>query len=50
MTDEEYLNIFIEPILKSKAYRPKFGDSTRKKVLRWRNFILYTGLILFMPG
>jgi hypothetical protein len=31
MPDPKYLNIFLEPILKSKAYRPKFGDSTKKE-------------------
>ncbi|HEY84028.1 MAG TPA: hypothetical protein G4N96_02780 [Chloroflexi bacterium] len=31
MSDKNYLNIFIEPILKSKDYRPKFGDSSKKE-------------------
>ena len=30
MPDSKYLAIFLDPILKSKAYRPKFGDSTKK--------------------
>jgi len=31
MSDANYLDIFIAPILKSKNYRPKFGDSRKKK-------------------
>lgn len=30
MSDPDYLCIFIEPILKSREYRPKFGDSSKK--------------------
>jgi hypothetical protein len=31
MADTNYLNIFIEPVLRSKEYRPKFGDSSKKE-------------------
>lgn len=31
MSETHYLTIFLEPILKSKAYRPKFGGSSKKE-------------------
>ncbi|MFO7538868.1 MAG: hypothetical protein R6X32_12555 [Chloroflexota bacterium] len=43
MLDQKYLDIFIEPILKSKAYRPKFGDSTKQEGFTLEEFhVLYS--------
>ncbi len=44
MSDINYLNIFIEPILKSKEYRPKFGDSSKKKGVTLAEFYELYGL------
>ena len=38
MPDSKYLDIFLEPIIKSKAYRPKFGDSTKKEGVTLEEF------------
>jgi hypothetical protein len=43
MPDPKYLNIFLEPILKSKAYRPKFGDSSKKEGFTLEEFYALYG-------
>lgn len=31
MTDQQYLDLFLKPILRSKEYRPKFGHGSKKE-------------------
>lgn len=43
-SDEQYLQIFLEPVLKSKEYRPKFGNSSKTGGYSLEEFLqLYGG-------
>ena len=41
--EQAYINIFLEPIRKCKAYRPKFGESQNQQGVSLENFLQLYG-------
>ena len=41
--EQEYINIFLEPIRKCKAYKPKFGESQNEQGVSLDNFLQLYG-------